>query len=199
MCTDQVIQLKQQKERRKFIKQLTIGGLVLNFGFLTACQETLERLSIENEVFTTTQNKNLLNVLNILFPDDGNGPSIHDLNTFHHILWSMKDPYSDGYSKSVLIEGLDKLESSILSSKQKSFFQLSMELQEEEVEKMVKKDWGERFCSMLLSFIFESIAIDEAYAVNTGQVGWKWLQHQPGFPRPTPNDLYPSFIANHQL
>lgn len=196
--TQKIHQIKQT-DRRKFIKQLTIGGLVLNFGYLTACEEKLDQLSVENDVFSTRQNKSLLSVLNILFPDDGNGPSIKDLNTFHHILWSLKDPHSDGYAKKIIIAGLLQLEELVLNDFNKPFYQLNTASQEIVIEKITKTDWGERTCSMLLSFIFESIAIDEAYQVNTNQVGWNWLNHQAGFPKANPNDLYPSFIINHQL
>jgi len=42
----------------------------------------------------------------------------------------------------------------------------------------------------LLTYLLEALLADPVYAGNPNGIGWKWLQHQPGFPRPTKNKKY---------
>jgi gluconate 2-dehydrogenase gamma chain len=38
---------------------------------------------------------------------------------------------------------------------------------------------------MLLDYIMEALLTDPVYGGNPNSIGWQWLKHQPGFPRPT--------------
>jgi gluconate 2-dehydrogenase gamma chain len=44
--------------------------------------------------------------------------------------------------------------------------------------------------SLLLYYIFEALLSDPVYGGNPGGIGWQWLEHQPGFPRPPADKIY---------
>ena len=50
--------------------------------------------------------------------------------------------------------------------------------------------WGKNWLSLLLYYLFEALLADPAYGCNPDGVGWQWLEHQPGFPRPPPDKIY---------
>ena len=52
------------------------------------------------------------------------------------------------------------------------------------LRQIAKSTAGENWLATLLSYIFEALLAAPIYGGNPGGVGWKWLQHQPGFPLP---------------
>ncbi len=50
--------------------------------------------------------------------------------------------------------------------------------------------WGRNWLSLLLYYIFEALLADPVYGCNPNGIGWKWLEHQPGFPRPPADKIY---------
>jgi gluconate 2-dehydrogenase gamma chain len=52
--------------------------------------------------------------------------------------------------------------------------------------------WGRAWLSLLLYYIFEALLSDPVYGGNPGEIGWRWLEHQPGFPRPPADKIYGS-------
>ena len=49
---------------------------------------------------------------------------------------------------------------------------------------------GENWIATVLMYIFEALLCDPAYGGNPEGVGWRWLQHDPGFPRPSADKIY---------
>jgi gluconate 2-dehydrogenase gamma chain len=44
---------------------------------------------------------------------------------------------------------------------------------------------GDRWLNVIMSYVLEALLSDPVYGGNPQGIGWQWLQHQPGFPRPT--------------
>jgi gluconate 2-dehydrogenase gamma chain len=44
--------------------------------------------------------------------------------------------------------------------------------------------------SSLLKYIFEALLTDPIYGGNPNSMGWEWLDHTPGQPRPNPANRY---------
>ena len=55
---------------------------------------------------------------------------------------------------------------------------------------MVSTTEGENWVSTLLFYICEALLTDPIYGGNPNGIGWAWLAHQPGFPRPSPEQSY---------
>ncbi len=43
---------------------------------------------------------------------------------------------------------------------------------------------GGNWLSLLLTYLLEALLADPVYGGNPDAIGWRWLEHQPGFPTP---------------
>ena len=43
---------------------------------------------------------------------------------------------------------------------------------------------GRNWLSLLLTYVLEALLADPVYGGNPDGIGWQWLEHQPGYPRP---------------
>ena len=43
---------------------------------------------------------------------------------------------------------------------------------------------GQNWLSLLLTYLLEALLADPVYGGNPDGIGWQWLEHQSGFPRP---------------
>lgn len=58
------------------------------------------------------------------------------------------------------------------------------------LQKMAGSTDGANWISMLMYYLLEALLGDPVYGGNTGEVGWKWLDYTPGFPRPPEGKRY---------
>ena len=47
-----------------------------------------------------------------------------------------------------------------------------------------------RWLSTLITYTLEALLSDPLYGGNTNGIGWKWLGHDPGNPRPSADKIY---------
>jgi len=70
------------------------------------------------------------------------------------------------------------------------FIDLNGDQREDVLRQIEKTGAGERWISLILLYVFEALLSDPVYGGNTDQIGWRWLEHQPGFPRPPASQRY---------
>jgi hypothetical protein len=182
---------KWQMSRRHFVKGLLIAGVVTQIPFLSAClNEDKKEQRLPFGILNSNQRTCLKEVQSILFPSDGNGPSASDINALDYLQWVISDSRMDPSEVKYLINGVAWLEESSEENFSQSFLNLSQSNKEKLVAKISKESWGESWLSVILTLIFEALLSDPQYQGNTNSVGWKWLNHNPGNPRPTKDLLY---------
>lgn len=183
--------------RRTFLKQLGYLGVASQVGLLYACndQQTIV-LPIDYAPLTMDQAKILAYTIEILFPNDENGPSAQQLNSLEYIIWNLNDQNRDADSNNYILKGIQWIEETADEEKQKSFLALSDRERVSVVDFVAKKSWGEDWFSAVLTLIFESLLYDPIYHINKEQAGWNWLNHQAGIPRPNENTKYRAVIAH---
>ncbi len=150
--------------------------------------------STANSHFNSEQQALLNNVFNHLFPDDGNGPSAKQLNTLGYLNYALTDPINieDG-DLAFIKEGISKLNELANAARDKNYLTLDQDDQALLLKKLSQTRAGENRLSLLLYYLIESLLLDPVYGGNTDQIGWEWLQHQPGFPRPVLGKTYRDF------
>ncbi len=150
--------------------------------------------STANSHFNSEQQALLNNVFNHLFPDDGNGPSAKQLNTLGYLNYALTDPINieDG-DLAFIKEGISKLNELANAARDKNYLTLDQDDQALLLKKLSQTRAGENWLSLLLYYLIESLLLDPVYGGNTNQIGWEWLQHQPGFPRPVLGKTYRDF------
>jgi len=180
------------QKRRLFIKGLMAAGIVSQFGFFESCANSGKK--IDYSFFNSIEFDNLSAVVNHLFPDNGNGPGAEAINAIPHIIWSLQDQTYGYDAYDMFTVSLKELNEFCSNSHQSQFFELNETKKNEVIESISKLKWGDRFLVNTTNYIFEALVLDPAYHVNNNEMGWKWLHHSPGYPRPEQTDLYPVFI-----
>lgn len=169
--------------RRGFIRSGIVAGVFLQFPWITSC--TNEFIVPENlNPLDKSSFLDMRFLLGVLFPKEGFGPSAMDVNADTYILWVLNDLNIDSRENKYMVDKLNKFSSKIFSIEGERFSNLSYSKQKDLVNDLVKFKWADVFFSRLLTLLFEALLLHPLYNVNSNEVGWKWLMHQPGFPLP---------------
>lgn len=182
-----------QTNRRTLLKAAVISGALSQFSFLQSC-ETENEITVGNEFMNEKQMSVLKSVLNILFPDDGNGPSIQSLNTINYILWVLRDSGASQKNKNYLIEGVDWADETALEKSGRNYLDLDQSERERAIKYYTETAYGKEWCSIMLTLILESLVLDPIYGGNSNEAGWKWLEITPGFPRADEKTRYENVL-----
>lgn len=182
--------------RGEFIKSLALIGLSSQF---IACSTTETNESEQDDkritpLMSNQQAQIIQIVQNILFPNDGNGPGVEEINAFPYLLWYLQDDLIKEYQRQFILEGADKLESETQNIFKSSFLELNPEFQNKTITLLAKKKRTKLWLSKLLTLIFEALLTDPSYGGNKNKIGWEWLNHNPGFPRSNQKNQYPEII-----
>lgn len=173
--------------RGNFIKTLFLAGAAVHIPFLYKCSKPQKRQSYK---LSDREIKIVQYVQNILFPDDGDGPSARSIHADKHFQSILLDERYDPEKKDYLVAGIEWMEESAQEMYSKEFLFLVESEQETLISEISKEGWGKDWLSRMLTIIFEALLLDPIYNVNPNQLGWKWLEHHPGFPRPTERLAY---------
>ena len=132
----------------------------------------------------------LITVQNHLFPRQKNVPGAEDFNAPTYFTWVISDTKMDQEIVRDLKKGFDLLHRTCQNLFSKKFVQLSQDQKETALRQMEKEKLGRFWISRQLTYIFEALLSDPVYGANTDETGWKWLEHTPGIPRPTAQNMY---------
>ncbi len=176
--------------RRHFIKGLGATALLLPIPLAQSCRQQ----SVYNGVLPREKQKILHQTLNLIFPPTENSPNIEQINVEFHINNYLTDPLIDPDEQTFLIHGIQWLDESAHEDFSKSYLDLNQSQQIKQIEHILNTSWGESWLSKLLTLTFEALLLDPLYRVNTNEIGWQWLHHQPGSPRPKPKIAYPEIL-----
>lgn len=173
--------------RAEFLRKLLIAGVATQIPFVFSCSE--KELQ-ESEILSNRQLKIIRSVQEILFPPDEKSPSAAEVKADRYLLWVLSDKNIDPTENQYIINGIDWTDEAAQEQFSEPYNSLSQKEKEELVEFLANKDWGESWLSRILTLIFEALFADPLYGGNTNEIGWKWLNHNPGLPRPTKEQIY---------
>ncbi len=192
--------------RRAFLKQSSAAVLVAS---IAACKPDINNPKIEsasntqatdvkitNEKFEFNphQKQTIKQVQLKLFPNDGDGPSAEQLNGLAYLQWALTDPdnTADGDGE-FIIKGVGWLDGLSEQTQGDQFIKLKPQQQDKILTQISQSSAGENWLSLLIYYLIEALTLDPIYGGNPNQIGWQWLKHQPGFPRPTQSTSYRNF------
>jgi len=67
---------------------------------------------------------------------------------------------------------------------EKNFLTQTSEEKNKTLQEFSKTTFGENWLSLLLFYTIEALVSDPIYGGNKNRLGWKWLKHNAGIPRP---------------
>ncbi|MGB0721681.1 MAG: gluconate 2-dehydrogenase subunit 3 family protein [Gammaproteobacteria bacterium] len=123
-------------------------------------------------------------VLNHLFPSEAGAPGATEINALAYLRFVVDDDSIDKAERDFLLQGTRWLED--LSRKQhgSGFVALDEGRREEILRGIETSEAGENWLSSVMTYLMEALLTDPVYGGNPDGIGWRWLGHIPGFPRP---------------
>lgn len=175
------------KINRKSFLGLLGWGLVAMHVPLQACKQRLQPKATEwTEQELSTLNKVLLH----LWPAHQNAPSVEICNSLEYLQNVLKDKYLHSLVRKALRNGPHWVEEIAEKKFSLPFQELNSDDKEEVLRHLETKSSGKRFLKNIIRYHFEALLGDPEYSINKEKSGWKWLNHVPGYPRPTQSQIY---------
>ena len=192
---DIVDDYRWEVSRKEFLRSLLVLGVAANIPFLVSCENVEDPELFDCKPLSEEQLNVLQAVQLILFPKEGSGPSALEVKADRWIVYVLNDAREPQREKDFIIEhinGLNELSNEIHSS---SYDLLGIDKQEDLLALFFEEKTPKRWGSRMLTLIFEALLLDPIYGVNPNNIGWDWLNHDPGMPRPNNKNMYPTIYA----
>lgn len=125
-----------------------------------------------------------------LFPSEPSAPGAREINALPYLRWVVADGGLDAEHRAFVLQGADWLAERSLVLAQAPFAELDEAQREKVLREVAGTGPGENWLSTLLMYVFEALLTDPVYGGNPDGIGWKWLGHTPGFPRPPVGKRY---------
>jgi gluconate 2-dehydrogenase gamma chain len=145
--------------------------------------------------FTAQEAATLRAVQSHLLPDDGDGPGAAAIGAWEYLCNALADAQNieDGDAQA-LARGCGWLDDLARGSGD-VFVKWPRAGQERLLRQVAASRAGEDWLSLLMFYLAGALMLDPVYGGNRDEAGWRWLQHQPGFPRPAPGHLYHDLLV----
>jgi gluconate 2-dehydrogenase gamma chain len=176
-------------KRRYFLK---VGSLtVLGARTPPACADAVAALpGPSGRVLSPTQWATIAAVQDHLLPSEPDAPGAREVNATAYLDRTLADPEFDPDIKRFILQGIGWLEEISQEQEGSAFPRVVPARREDLLRKIAGTRAGERWLSRLVTYCLEAMLADPLYGGNPGGIGWKWLEHDPGQPRPTPEKIY---------
>jgi gluconate 2-dehydrogenase gamma chain len=122
-----------------------------------------------------------------LFPSEPGAPGAREIRALAYLQDVLADPAGDRVEQRFILKGVDWLEGLCRQRHGASFVDLDALRREQVLREVAGTEKGENWLATLLLYLCEALLSDPAYGGNPDGIGWTWLRHQPGYPRPTPD------------
>lgn len=120
-----------------------------------------------------------------LFPAETDAPGAHEIHALAYLRGVLAEPRHDREEGRLILKGAGWLDALSRQRQGKGFLELAGEPREALLQQIATSGQGEHWLSTLLFYICEALLTDPVYGGNPNGIGWAWLGHTPGFPRPT--------------
>lgn len=136
------------------------------------------------EILSKDQWDAFVAVHDILLPSESDVPGAWEINATAFLQWVISDTELDSEYRETLKNGLIELNETALQNWEVPFLQMTPVDRAKLISDVESDTWGHYWLSELLFHLFEALLSDPIYGGNVDAVGWKWLGHIPGQPRP---------------
>ena len=142
-------------------------------------------------LFSAQQGQAVSAVQEHLFPHGPHSPGAADVHATAYLEWAITAPGLDPDTRNTIVNGVGRLQDASLGRFDVLFGDLSFDQREQLLRYLADKTrWGRAWLSLMLYYLLEALLSDPVYGGNPDEIGWRWLEHQPGFPRPPIDKLY---------
>jgi gluconate 2-dehydrogenase gamma chain len=172
--------------RREFCARLSLlGALAANFP--AAALEHLrsaEAASPAPDWLGLEPWKTLAEVQEHLFPPGADVPGAGDIQATIYLRNTIENPAADGSDRDFIFDGVGWLNDLARERHDRSFGVLDEPVREALLRQIEQSAAGRNWLSMLVTYLLEALLADPVYGGNPDGIGWRWLDHTPGYPTP---------------
>jgi len=169
-------------QKETLTRRLFIGGsLAIGVGAFILIRKNKKKIDVS---LFAKDTQVLLHTAYHLFPQSKMAPSAKDLHISSYLVFVLEDERILKEDRDYLLKGAFWLEESAFEMFDRSFLQLNQEKKEELLQDVATYRWGENFIYTTMTYIFEALVSAPVYGSNRDEIGWKYLNHNPGFPQP---------------
>jgi len=118
-------------------------------------------------------------VQDIIFPKSHNIPSASEFGAINYLINVSLHPSFNNDDLLLLYQGAEKLIESY-----PNFVKVNLQEKSNIIDIFSKTQIGHNWLSLLLYYTIEALLSDPIYGGNRTQIGWRWLNHHTGVPRP---------------
>ncbi len=177
---------KEAISRRTFLNRLALlGSLAAGYPAALMAQK---RSGTDPESLPVWAGENpwktLVEVQQHLFPASADTPGASDFQAIVYLRNTLENPAADGEDKEFIFNGVGWLNDLAQSRTQQAFVALDEAQRELLLREIEQSQAGRNWLSLLLTYLLEALLSEPVYGGNPNGIGWKWLEHQPGFPTP---------------
>lgn len=129
-------------------------------------------------------------VLEHLLPNSETGPDAKEINAIQYLLNVVYEQRVEQDEIDFVFKGVSWLNGYSQSQNTLDFQFLNNEQKETALKGISQSRAGENWLNTLLIYLFEAMLSPPSYGGNPNGIGWKWLEHQAGFPLPNKGDRY---------
>ena len=182
--------------RRDFIKTLgaaTIAGAARAGQAESASAPGRDPVPAVRATFSADQWRILAAVQDHLLPSEPSNPrapGAREVRATPYLDRALAVPGFDAETRAFILQGLGWLQDLAHERHQAPFPDLDPGTREDLLRQIAETGAGERWLSTLISYTLEALLADPLYGGNPQGIGWIWLGHDPGLPRPTPETIY---------
>jgi gluconate 2-dehydrogenase gamma chain len=119
-----------------------------------------------------------------LLPSEANAPGAAELDSLGYLRAALAVPGFDAEERAAIVQGAEAVERQAQVGAGKSFAELAGEEREAVLRAFESTEPGRRWLRGMLNYVIEALLADPVYGGNPEGLGWRWLGHEPGFPRP---------------
>ena len=140
--------------------------------------------------FTENDWTTIAAIQNHLFPSEVDAPGSVEIQALKYLHNFLSNPQTDKMDIEFILSGVHLLQKKTKSQTQHQFTDLSIEQKESVLREFEKDRTGRRWLITILNYILEALLTDPVYGGNPDGIGWKWLEHRAGEPRPPVHKRY---------
>jgi len=177
-------------KRRDFLQGTSLVALAAGVPAPVAGDDGAGAPTLPGQTLSTSQWSSIAAVQDHLLPSEPDVPGARELNATVYLDRALADPKFDPDVKGFILEGIGWLEEISREQEALPFHKVEPARREDLLRQIARSGAGERWLSTLITYCLEGMLADPLYGGNPGGIGWKWLGHDPGHPRPTPDKIY---------
>ena len=181
--------LTRMLTRREFIRCATELGVILSLPWPLSVAAA-PGAGLEGAGLGKGQWETIAEVQRYLFPTEPQSPGAFEINAAPYLFFVLSDQKLDAGERTSIPAGLVQFESLVQARYGKQFPALTEVQHEQVLREFETSAPGREWITRLLGYILEALLTDPVYGGNPGGIGWQWLGHRPGFPRPPSSNVY---------